>query len=497
MNAQPKFKIAPIRLTPSKARGVRRVRLSFAGIAGRVRPAALRNRVLPFAHSLDGVFASTDERSVSRRISLIAFAIRIASAVIALGSQVFMARWMGEHEYGVFVVVWTAAVVVGGLSCLGFQMSVVRFIPEYLERKEYGILRGLIVGARAYGFASASVIALLGVLGIWLLGDRLASYYVAPFYLAAVCLPILAVGEIQDGMSRAFNWVSVALWPLFIYRPLAVLAFMWIAMMSGAPANAVTAMYATIGAVYLVTAYQAWGLRRRIKRVVPAAPRSYKPVHWIAISLPIFIVEGFFNLLTNVDILIVGALLEPQQAGVYFAAVKALALIHFVYFAVRAGAAQRISAYYASGDQTKLQAFIRDTLHWTFWPSLLVSIILLILGKPILSLFGEGFVEGYPLFFAFIAGLLVRASVGPAESILTMAGEQRICAVVYAVVFALNVALNFILVPIMGLQGAAIATATAISIEAIALAIVIYRRLGILCWIGFVLIPPRRPAEVS
>lgn len=473
------------------------MRLSFAGIAGRVRPAALRNRMVPLAEMLDGVFAATDERSVTRRVSLIAFAIRIASAVIALGSQVLMARWMGEHEYGVFVVVWTAAVVVGGLSCLGFQMSVVRFIPEYLERKEFGILRGIIVGARAYGFASATVIALLGALGIWLLGDRLASYYVAPFYLAAVCLPILAIGEIQDGMSRAFNWVSVALWPLFIYRPLAILLFMWGAVMLGAPANAVTAMYATVAAVYLVTAYQAWTLRRRINRTVPVAPRSYKPIHWIAISLPIFIVEGFFNLLTNVDILIVGALMEPQQAGVYFAAVKALALIHFVYFAVRAGAAQRISGYYASGDKTKLQSFIRDTLHWTFWPSLLVSIILLIIGKPILSLFGPGFVEGYPLFFAFIAGLLVRASVGPAESILTMAGEQRICALVYACVFALNVALNFILIPIMGLQGAAIATATAISIEAVALAVVIYRRLGILCWIGFVLTPVRRPAEVT
>jgi Na+-driven multidrug efflux pump len=65
------------------------------------------------------------------------------------------------------------------------------------------------------------------------------------------------------------------------------------------------------------------------------------------------------------------------------------------------------------------------------------------------------------------------------------------------VVFALNVALNFILVPIMGLQGAAIATATAISIEAFALAVVIYRRLGILCFIGFVLTPPRRAAEAG
>jgi hypothetical protein len=35
-----------------------------------------------------------------------------------------------------------------------------------------------------------------------------------------------------------------------------------------------------------------------------------------------------------------------------------------------------------------MQAFLRDTLHWTFWPSLLMSVALLVFGKPILALFG-------------------------------------------------------------------------------------------------------------
>ena len=473
------------------------MRISFAGVASRVWPPALRNRLLPLAETLDATLAGADERAVSRRVALVAFATRIVSAVIALGSQVLMARWMGDHEYGVFVVVWVAAVIVGGLSCFGFQMSVVRFIPEYLEKNAHGLLRGIIVGARAYGLATSTALALIGAAGVWLLSDTLNSYYVMPFYLAAICLPMLAIGEIQDGMSRAFNWAGLALWPTFIYRPIAILVFMFLAIQFGRPADAVTAMLATIAATYLVTCIQGLALRRRLKKTVPPGPREFHPIHWIAISLPIFLVEGLFNLMTNVDILVVGAYVDPASAGIYFAAVKALAIVHFVYFAVRAGAAQRFSKYYAAGDRAQLQSFLRDTLHWTFWPSLLISVALLLLGKPILSLFGPSFVEGYPLFFIFVVGLLVRASVGPAESILTMAGEQRICALVYAIVFALNVALNFMLVPVMGLPGAAIATATAMSIEAIALAIVIHQRLGFKSWIGFAIEPVRRPVEAS
>jgi hypothetical protein len=180
------------------------VRISFVATTGRVLP---RFGGAPSSlASIDATLAGSDDRSQSRRVALVAFATRVVSAVIVLASQVMMARWMGEHEYGVFVVVWVAAVIVGGLSCFGFQLSVVRFIPEYLERKKDGLLRGIILGARAYGLATSTILALIGALGLALLGDRIASYYVMPFYRAAICLPMLAIGEIQEGVARAFNW---------------------------------------------------------------------------------------------------------------------------------------------------------------------------------------------------------------------------------------------------------------------------------------------------
>ncbi len=92
------------------------MRISFAGVASRVWPPALRNRLLPLANTLDATLAGDDERAVSRRVALVAFTTRIISSFLALGSQVLMARWMGELEYGVFVVVWVAAVIVGVLS---------------------------------------------------------------------------------------------------------------------------------------------------------------------------------------------------------------------------------------------------------------------------------------------------------------------------------------------------------------------------------------------
>ena len=189
--------------------------------------------------------------------------------------------------------------------------------------------------------------------------------------------------------------------------------------------------------------------------------------------------------------------MEPDKVAIYFAAAKTLVLVHFVYYAVKAGGAQRFSQYYATGDRARLAAFVHDTLHWTFWPSLAMVCLLLIFGKPLLMLFGANFADGYPLLFILSAGLLVRASIGPAETLLTMAGQQGISAVVYTATFVLSVTLNVVLIPRFGLTGAASATALALVAETIALYTITATRLGIHCSILTAFGPMRPAAKAS
>jgi O-antigen/teichoic acid export membrane protein len=470
-----------------------KVRISFVSLVQRFLPGRLQKFVQPFAAIVDSILYDKDDRAVSRRIALITFSVRILSGVIAYVSQVLLARWMGDFEYGVFVIVWVGAVILGGFACLGIQTAVLRFVPEYTERGDVQLLRGVVVGSRIQGFIAATIFAIVGAVGLYAFGDHLESYYLIPLYLGAITLPMLAIGEIQDNLSRAFNWADLSLWPTYIVRPLIILLFMWLAVRYGAEANAVTAMAAVIAATYLTSIGQLISLSRRMRKAVPSGPRSYAPGQWMAIALPIFVVEGFFNLLTNVDIILVGHFMEPAKVAIYFAAAKTMTLVHFVYYAVKAGGAQRFSQYYANGDRARLSAFVHDTLHWTFWPSLGMVVVILAIGKPLLLLFGPNFGEGYPILFILSAGLLVRASIGPAETLLTMAGQQGISAVVYTATFMLNVTLNIVLIPKFGLIGAASATALALVAETIALYTITVTRLGIHCSI-LTAFGPARPS---
>ena len=188
--------------------------------------------------------------------------------------------------------------------------------------------------------------------------------------------------------------------------------------------------------------------------------------------------EGFYLLLAYTDILVLKQFTSPDQVAIYYAAAKTLALVSFIYFSVAAATAHRFSAYHVAGDRAGLSNFLTQTIRWTFWPSLAATALLLVFGRPILSLFGPQFTDGYPLMLILAVGLLARAAIGPIERFLSMLGEQRVSALVYAGAFAINLGLCFALIPLFGLAGAAIATAIALIVESIMLFVVTKRRLG-------------------
>ncbi len=138
----------------------------------------------------------------------------------------------------------------------------------------------------------------------------------------------------------------------------------------------------------------------------------------------------------------------------------------------------KFSEYHVSGDRQRLASFFDETIRWTFWPSLIACVAILAFGRPLLKLFGADFESGYPVMFILAIGMLARAAVGPAERLLNMLGERKQCALVYAAAFVTNLVLCIILIPRIGIEGAAIATSTALVAESILFYCVARRRLG-------------------
>jgi O-antigen/teichoic acid export membrane protein len=399
--------------------------------------------------------------------------------LIVFLSQVLLARWMGDSEFGIYVYVWTWLMLVGELVHLGMPLTAQKFIPQYTHAGAFDLLRGYLSGSRWITFGIGTVAALVGALIVHAVEGRLDSHVIMPFYLACVALPLYSSTFMFDALARSYNWINVALLPPYVVRPLLLVAGVAAARAAGFAMDAVTVTGVLALACWLSALMQLALVERRLGAAVPVGRKAYDTRLWLNTALPIVLVWGMYTLLTSTDVIVLKIFRPAEEVAHYYAAAKTLALVSIIQYAVAAASAHHFTAYHVAGDRAGLVAFAAGTVRWVFWPSLAGCLAMLILGKPVLALFGAGFRDGYPVIAVLAVGQLARACVGPAERLLNMLGQQRTCALAYAAAFAVNLLGCFLLAPMFGGIGVASATVAAFVVESVLLFLIARRRLGL------------------
>lgn len=428
---------------------------------------------------LGGLLGGSSEASVTKRLAGTIFIIRVLSAALAYLSQILLARWMGGSDYGVYVYVWTWVLLLGSMMDFGISASAQKIIPEYRTGGEHALLRGFLSGSRWMTFVVSSALSLLLAGMVKLLSPWIDGNTVLPLYIGCFTLPAFVVANTQDGIARSHDWMRLGLMPQFVVRQSLIIGLTAGAFALGFNLGATAAMLASAAAVWLAMIGQMIVLNRRLAGHIEPGPKAYDFRGWLGISLPILLVEGFYLLLSYTDVLVLQQFRSSDEVGVYFAVVKTLALVSFIHYAMSATTAHRFAEYHALGDKARLSSYVAHAIKWTFWPSLAATILLLVLGKPLLWLFGPQFVTGYDIMFIAAIGLMVRSAIGPVERLLNMLGHQHICALAYALAFVMNVVLCVALVPRFGGHGAAAATSISLGFETVLLFWIVRKRLGL------------------
>ena len=431
------------------------------------------------ANRLRTLLSGSGEASLTKRLAGTIFVIRIVSAAMAYLSQILLARWMGGSGYGVYVYVWTWVLLLGSMMDFGISSSAQKIIPEYRTRGEHALLRGFLAGSRWMTFLVSSLVSLLLAGLVRLLSPWIEAGAVLPLYIGCLTLPPFVVANTQDGIARSHDWMQLGLMPQFIIRQSLIIGLTAGAFALGFSLGATLAMAASAAAVWMAMLGQMVVLNHRLGGRIEPGAKAYDFGGWLAVSLPILMVEGFYLLLSYTDVLVLQQFRSSQEVGIYFAVVKTLALVSFIHFAMSATTAHRFAEYHALGDKARLSAYVAHAIQWTFWPSLAATVLLLAFGKPLLWLFGAQFTTGYDIMFVAAIGLVVRSAIGPVERLLNMLGHQHICALAYALAFAMNVVLCVALVPRFGGHGAAAATSISLVFETVVLFWIVRQRLGL------------------
>lgn len=379
-----------------------------------------------------------------------ALTLQTAGAGLNLLSQSALARVLGARAFGQYSFVFNLVQLIATPTDLGASASVTRFIPEYRVQDRPALLRGLVLVVQLVPVVLATLVAGLtaGVLALT------GSTSLAPgLLLAAVAtMPLFVLSIVLMNVFRAFGGLVTAFAPVLVLQPALLLA----AVLAFPSADVLLFAWLTLGSLVVVVLLQLLLLRHRLRSLAPS-PREYSVGHWLEVSLPMLLINLLQLAFQRLDIVAVGLLLGAREAGIYTIANRLAVAAGSLQKAMTTVVAPQMSSLHWSGQTREVERLVLHGLRLVVVPAALVTLLLVVAGRPILGLIDDPYRAGYAALVVYSLGQLASVAAGPVGWLAALIGEQRAMARITAFSALVAVVGYAILIPTIGIAGAAAA----------------------------------------
>lgn len=387
------------------------------------------------------------------------FVVNVFGTGIAFALQIVLARLLGASSFGqyIYALTWINFIVMFGK--FGLDTAALRFIPGYQAKNQWQLMRGFVRKSRQWAVLFSLFLSLAIYLVLYFLKNRLDPELTRTFYIAGIILPVSTYLIMQGSYLQALKHIVLAQAPQVIARPLLLIACLFAyAQFSDGMTPASIAMTITLGVslfiLFLMSGISYLAFPKEIRTSTPL----YETNIWARAAFPMLLIGGFTLMLNQTDILIVGMLLDTTQAGIYSAASRITILLPFGITLVNSVAAPVMAQLHSQNKIEQLQRMITYIAWGTLLFSLPLCLGIVIFSEFLMSMFGRDFIAGSPTLSILAIARFITAITGTAGYLMSMSGHENEAAWIVGGSAMVNIVLNLILIPFLGLEGAAIST---------------------------------------
>jgi O-antigen/teichoic acid export membrane protein len=414
-----------------------------------------------------------------------ALLLRLLGAGMAFGTHVLLARLLGYASYGTYVYALTAMVTLSMVLKLGFDAATLRFAPAYRADGEWGLLRGLFreSGRLVWTAAGVAAIAIAALVALARPGDDPVLAWT--FWIACVALPLMTVQHLAEARLRAFERVTLSrVAPELLQPLLLILLVLGVALLPEAAGGsgalgARSAMLCTVGACGFTLVFSTLALRRVAPSQAFRGPARHDSRVWRRVSFQLTFYSTTMLVIGQIDVVVAGALLGPEAAGGYATASRISKFVPFGLTAANLALAPLAARLFHAGKTRELQRVVVWAAVAILVTTLPLGVAAIVFRESLLGLFGTEFLAAGNALAVLAIGRMANALCGPTGTLLTMSGNQRDAAVVAVGSGLLDGLLLIVLVPALGMLGAAVATTATITAWNLAQLVLVRRRTGI------------------
>lgn len=410
--------------------------------------------------------------------SFLALAVRLGGMVTQYLFIFIVARLYGPKEQGAFTLCFTVLQLFAIFSQMGLDNRLTRIIAAHKDQADPTIIKTTYLQSLQLTLLASSIWAITTFFSAPFIAGTVFSKPELTDELQQTCMafvPFVIIGLNSAGFRGFKNMTGFMIFkgiqPLISAILLLILFYI---KSSLGVIHAYT--YATLGTCFL--SFITWW---RFSKISEA---SYNPVvKWNQMlneSMPMMLTGSMFFILGWTDNIILGIFRTSEEVGMYDAAFKLSTLSAIVLLAINAIQAPVFSELYHKKEMGRLQQIIIKSNRLLFFTSFPLTLLLCFFPESILGFLGEGFKAAWIALIILSIGNFVNSITGSIGILLQMSGHQNEYNKIITTTAIGSIILNFILIPKIGLIGAAISSSSAKIIQNLLSVVYAKKQLGIL-----------------
>ena len=386
---------------------------------------------------------------------------------LAFIGRLLVARYGTEGEYGVFslaLVILSLCVV---MATLGLQDGVSRSIAYARGRNDTERVQKLIPASIVFALAASLVLCFVllfmsDIIAVGIFNEAALSF---PLKVFAMAIPFVALINVLVSIFRGFGDVRPTVYFHNILRNMLFLLLLLVVMFVTLPFAWVFGAYlASLVICCICLAIYVIGKLPLSIRFAVRTNTAPEVRELLFFSLPLLGVAMLQMITVWTDTLMLGGLRSSAEVGLYSAAHPLSGFISFplgvmllIYMPITSG-------LYADGLIPEIRRNFSILTKWLCSATLPLFLILFLFPETVLSLlFGANYAPAANALRILSLGFMINNLLGPNGATLVALGESRFMMWATLVTAVLNVGLNVALIPPFGIEGAAIASISAIT----------------------------------
>ncbi|MEO6594344.1 MAG: oligosaccharide flippase family protein [Planctomycetota bacterium] len=385
------------------------------------------------------------------------FAGRLFTWGIRFGLAVMLARLLGADGYGAYSLALSLATIGGIVPLLGLDTAIVRYTAIFARRGDWAAVRANL----RLMLSLSAALSLLVTAGLIFFAEPVAGAFLhdrrlAPLVLISALMVPTLVLNIQLGSAlRGVRRIAHEVFADQVFQPLVRLALLLMLVVVGLTVS--QALLAWTVASLATTVVLAYLVIRALPRHGHEDGKPLGKSELFRFSGPVFLSNVVSKSGDQLQTLLLGALSTVATVGV-FAVATNVNLIGSLFHSSLVSASMPLFAEAQDlKNRLALEKLYQLTSRWSLTLNLPIFLVVVAYAQVMLGLFGPEFRSGAVPLGILAAANLVNAGTGMSGAVLDMTGHTGLKLLNAAVAVALGITLNVILVPSLGLMGAAIA----------------------------------------